>query len=29
MIAADANKSGSVTTFDVLELRKLLLGYLS
>ena len=26
MIAADANKSGSVTTFDVVELRKLILG---
>ncbi|MCC7246398.1 MAG: T9SS type A sorting domain-containing protein [Saprospiraceae bacterium] len=26
MIAADANKSGSITTFDIVELRKLLLG---
>ncbi|MBN8680193.1 MAG: hypothetical protein J0M29_18355 [Chitinophagales bacterium] len=26
MIAADANKSGSITTFDILELRKLILG---
>jgi hypothetical protein len=26
IIAADANKSGSVTTFDILELRKLILG---
>jgi len=26
MIAADANKSGSITTFDLVELRKLLLG---
>lgn len=26
MIAADANKSGSVTSFDVVELRKLILG---
>jgi len=26
MIAADANKSGSITTFDVVELRKLILG---
>jgi hypothetical protein len=26
MIAADANKSGSVTTFDIVELRKLILG---
>jgi hypothetical protein len=26
MIAADANKSGSITTFDVVETRKLLLG---
>jgi hypothetical protein len=25
-IAADANKSGSITTFDVVELRKLILG---
>lgn len=26
MIAADANKSGSITTFDILEIRKLILG---
>lgn len=26
-IAADANKSGSITTFDIVEERKLLLGY--
>ncbi|MBC7774006.1 MAG: HYR domain-containing protein [Phycisphaerae bacterium] len=26
MIAADANKSGSVTSFDIVELRKLILG---
>jgi hypothetical protein len=26
MIAADANKSGSITSFDILELRKLILG---
>ncbi|MBN8678034.1 MAG: hypothetical protein J0M29_07395 [Chitinophagales bacterium] len=26
IIAADANKSGSVTTFDIVELRKLILG---
>ncbi|MDO8365771.1 MAG: hypothetical protein Q7T20_03160 [Saprospiraceae bacterium] len=26
LIAADANKSGSVTTFDLIELRKLILG---
>ncbi len=26
IIAADANKSGSVTTFDVVEIRKLILG---
>jgi len=26
MIAADANKSGSITTLDILELRKLILG---
>ena len=26
IIAADANKSGSVTTFDVVEMRKLILG---
>lgn len=26
MIAADANKSGSITTFDIQELKKLLLG---
>ncbi len=26
MIAADANKSGSITTFDVVELRKLIIG---
>ena len=26
MIAADANKSGSLTTYDIVELRKLLLG---
>jgi hypothetical protein len=26
LIAADANKSGTVTTFDVVELRKLILG---
>jgi len=26
MIAADANKSGSITTMDILELRKLILG---
>ena len=26
MIAADANKSGTITTFDVVELRKLILG---
>ena len=26
MIAADANKSGSITTFDMIELRKLILG---
>jgi hypothetical protein len=26
LIAADANKSGTVTTFDIVELRKLLLG---
>ena len=26
LIAADANKSGSVTTFDIMEFRKLLLG---
>jgi hypothetical protein len=26
MIAADANKSGSITTFDIIELRKLVLG---
>ena len=26
IIAADANKSGTVTTFDIVELRKLLLG---
>ncbi len=27
LIAADANKSGSITTFDIVELRKLILGY--
>lgn len=27
MIAADANKSGSITTFDIVELRKLILGF--
>ncbi|MEO6037358.1 MAG: T9SS type A sorting domain-containing protein [Saprospiraceae bacterium] len=27
MIAADVNKSGSITTFDIVELRKLILGY--
>lgn len=27
MIAADANRSGSITSFDIVELRKLLLGY--
>ncbi|MFN0213565.1 MAG: T9SS type A sorting domain-containing protein [Saprospiraceae bacterium] len=27
MIAADVNKSGSVTTFDILEIRKLILGF--
>ncbi len=26
MIAADANKSGSVTTFDIVEIRRLILG---
>ncbi|MBC7774580.1 MAG: DUF3494 domain-containing protein [Phycisphaerae bacterium] len=26
MIAADANKSGSITTFDIVEFRKLILG---
>ena len=26
MIAADANKSGSITAFDIIELRKLILG---
>jgi hypothetical protein len=26
MIAADANKSGTVTTFDIVELRKLIMG---
>jgi hypothetical protein len=26
MIAADANKNGSITTFDIVELRKLILG---
>ena len=26
MIAADANKSGSITSFDIVELRKLILG---
>jgi len=26
MIAADANRSGSITTFDIVELRKLILG---
>ncbi|MFN4256708.1 MAG: T9SS type A sorting domain-containing protein, partial [Saprospiraceae bacterium] len=26
MIAADANKSGSITSYDILELRKLILG---
>ena len=26
MISADANKSGSITTFDIVELRKLILG---
>ena len=26
MIAADANMSGSITTFDIVELRKLILG---
>lgn len=26
MIAADANKSGSITTFDLIELRKLIMG---
>jgi len=26
MVAADANKSGSITTFDIVELRKLILG---
>ena len=26
MIAADANKSGSITTFDIVELRKMILG---
>jgi hypothetical protein len=26
MIAADANKSGSITTFDIVEVRKLILG---
>ena len=26
IIAADANKSGSITTFDIVELRKLILG---
>lgn len=29
MIAADANKSGSITTFDIVELRKLILGVYS
>ncbi|MFN0034272.1 MAG: T9SS type A sorting domain-containing protein [Saprospiraceae bacterium] len=29
MIAADANKSGSITTFDIVELRKLILGIYS
>ncbi|MEI6409173.1 MAG: T9SS type A sorting domain-containing protein [Bacteroidota bacterium] len=29
MIAADANKSGSITSFDVVELRKLVLGIYS
>lgn len=28
LIAADANKSGTVTTFDIVELRKLILGTL-
>ncbi len=26
MVSADANKSGSITTFDIVELRKLILG---
>ena len=26
MIAADANRSGSITTFDIIEIRKLILG---
>ncbi len=26
MLAADANKSGSITTFDIVEIRKLILG---
>ncbi len=29
LIAADANKSGTVTTFDIVELRKLILGTFS
>jgi hypothetical protein len=29
LIAADANKSGTVTTYDIVELRKLILGTLS
>ncbi|MCC7245379.1 MAG: T9SS type A sorting domain-containing protein, partial [Saprospiraceae bacterium] len=29
MIAADANKSGNITTFDIVEFRKLLLGIYS
>jgi hypothetical protein len=29
MIAADANKNGSITTFDIVELRKLILGLYS
>lgn len=29
MIAADANKSGSITAFDIIELRKLILGIYS
>ncbi len=29
LIAADANESGSITTFDILELRKLILGIYS
>ncbi len=26
MIAADANRSGSITSFDIVEFRKLILG---